>query len=139
MGFRTEQILVESFLAVLEQQACPWGKVEFSCEFDYLRGRVDVIAVDPANTVIAFEAKLKDWKSALHQAYRNTCFAHQSYVVLPKSTAFTALSYLAEFEKRGVGLCYVDSGSVTILQASPSIAPLEPWLAAEVVSMLRDE
>src|SRR2546427_5324293 len=40
---------------------------------------------------ISFEAKLKDWRYALDQAYRNTCFAHKSYVVVPEATALTAL------------------------------------------------
>jgi hypothetical protein len=50
--------------------------VSFACEFDYSRGRTDVVALRDGEHVIAFEAKLKDWRTALHQAYRNTCFAH---------------------------------------------------------------
>jgi len=46
-----------------------------------------MLAKREANTLIAVEAKLKDWKYALHQAYRNTCFARQSFVLLPKAVA----------------------------------------------------
>jgi hypothetical protein len=46
-----------------------------------------VVALTSAGRVLAFEAKLKDWREALHQAYRNSCFANGTYVVLPKSAA----------------------------------------------------
>jgi len=68
----------------------PWGTLKLAREFGYGRGRADLIAVDPYGRVIAFEAKIAAWREALHQAYRNTCFADYSYVVLPKKSARTA-------------------------------------------------
>jgi hypothetical protein len=134
MIFATEQMLVDRFVGLLAANRTPWGKMRFTCEFDYSRGRTDVVALSEADTLIAVEAKLRDWKSALHQAYRNTCFAHQSFVLLPKATALTALRFLAEFERRGVGLCYIDGTELVVLQDSPHTPPLEPWLASEAIS-----
>jgi hypothetical protein len=134
MTFGTEKMLVESFLEILESDRTPWSLVRFTCEFSYSRGRTDVIAVGNSGTLVAFEAKLTDWKYALHQAYRNTCFAHRSYVVLPKKAALIALRYLGEFEKRGVGLCYVDCAKITVLRESSFALPIEPWLASEAIS-----
>lgn len=133
MTFATEETLVDSLVAVLTSSRTPWGEVRFAREFDYSRGRADIVAVAEADALIAIEAKLKDWKCALHQAYRNTCFAHQSFVLLPKPAALTAFAFRAEFEKRGVGLCYIDGADLVILQDSPTSPPLEPWLAAEAV------
>ncbi len=136
MTFATEQMLVDTFVSLLEANRTPWGKVRFTREFDYSRGRTDVLAVSNADTVIAVEAKLKDWKCALHQAYRNTCFAHRSFVLLPKQMALTAFSFLVEFERRGVGLCYIDGAQLVVLQDSPYAPPLEPWLASEAISQV---
>jgi hypothetical protein len=134
MIFSTEQTLVDVFVRLLEANRTLWGDVRCAREFDYSRGRTDVVAVANTDTLIAIEVKLQDWKRALQQAYRNTCFAHRSFVLLPKSTALTALSRLAEFERRGVGLCYIDGVDIIVLQDSPRTAPLEPWLASEAIS-----
>lgn len=139
MVFSTEQMLVDSFVALLEASHTPWGELEFAREFDYSRGRADVVAVGKCDTLIAFEAKLKDWKVALHQAYRNTCFAHRSYVLLPKAAALSAMGYSAEFEKRGVGLCYIDGKDLIILQESALTPPLEPWLLSDAISQVRQQ
>jgi hypothetical protein len=134
MTYSTEQMLVDSFVALLESETTPWGQVRCAREFDYMRGRTDVVAIADSNTLIAIEAKLTDWKCALQQAYRNTCFAHQSFVLLPKPIALIALSFLAEFERRGVGLCYIDGSDFVVLQDSPHTPPLEPWLASAAMS-----
>jgi hypothetical protein len=137
MTFRSEENLVDRFVSLLETDQTPWGKVAFSREFDYSRGCTDVVAVGGAGMLIAVEAKLEDWKRALHQAYRNTCFAHRSYVLLPKEVALSAAVFGAEFERRGVGLCYIEGASVVVVYDSPSTSPLEPWLASEAISQVR--
>lgn len=128
-------MLVDRLLSLLVTDATQWGSVRVTPEFFYSRGRTDVVALDVAETLIAFEAKLRDWKTALHQAYRNTCFAHSSYVVLPKATALNACQFLGEFEKRGVGLCYIDDSSVVVLHESAHNEPLEPWLADHAIAL----
>lgn len=134
--FASERALVDTFIATLQHPDCPWGPVDgIKREFDYARGRTDVIVV-AGGAVLAFEAKLANWREALHQAYRNTCFATNSYVVLPKDVALAAYCYSAEFEERGIGLCYVDGDALVVLQESPSTLPLEPWLACEAISQV---
>jgi hypothetical protein len=135
--FTTEQHLVDSFVCLLESAATPWGSVRVGREFFYARGRTDVIAVAEEGTLIAFEAKLRDWRTALDQAYRNTCFAHGSYVLLPKKAALNAIRCVGEFEKRGVGLCYVDGVGIVVLIRSPLAPPLEPWLASQALSQVQ--
>jgi hypothetical protein len=139
MHFQTEKMLVNRFVDLLEANETQWGSLQVACEFFYSRGRTDIVALNDGQMLIAFEAKLKDWKTALHQAYRNTCFAHSSYVVLPKDTALSAMRYLGEFANRRVGLCYIDGADLVVLQESPFAPPLEPWLASEAISQVQSQ
>ncbi len=126
--YDTERALVEDFLGSLTATS-PWGSVSVSSEFFYQRGKTDVIAVDDDGLVMAFEAKLTKWRAALQQAYRNTCFAHRSYVVLPKKTALLAYRHTDAFSRRLVGICYVEEDEVVILQDATESTPLQPWLS----------
>ena len=134
--FPTESALVDAFLEGLEE-ARPWGIKEVVCEFFYLRGRTDVVTVISGGHVVAFEAKLEKWREALHQAYRNTCFAHWSFVVVPPAAARQAVRSLDEFRRRRVGLCTIASGEVVVLYEPPWASPLQPWLAARAMSAAR--
>lgn len=128
---------MNSFIDFLDSSSSPWGLVRIKREFFYSRGRVDVVALRDEDQIIAFEAKLKDWRKALDQAYRNTCFAHRSYVVLPEKAALNAYRFVREFQYRGVGLCYLNGLECIILQEPEVNEPLEPWLAAEAASQAR--
>lgn len=127
--YDTENLLVERFLEHLLGERGPLGPVQVSREFDYQRGRADVVAVTLSGAVVAFEAKLSRWRTALNQAYRNRCFADVSFVVFPKATAVRAASYAAEFDRRGVGICYVcaNEGLVVMTEGDRS-EPLQHWL-----------
>jgi len=132
VSYQSEKTLVDEFVNSLSILPGPWGMLQTAREFFYQRGRTDVIALADDGRIIAFEAKLTKWRNALHQAYRNTCFAHCSYVVLPKQVAVNAQKYVAEFKLRGVGLCYVcdNEGLVVLVEANES-QPLEPWLSSQ--------
>ena len=127
-GYDSERSLVDQFVGCLTSAFAPWGAVQVGREFDYNRGRTDVVALAPNGEVIAFEAKLTRWKQALHQAYRNRCFAHHSFVLFPKETAFSAYSREAEFTRRGVGICYLENDQIVILLDPQHSEPLQPWL-----------
>jgi hypothetical protein len=129
MGFDNEQTLVTSFVSRLSAKGSPWGAVQVATEFDYQRGRTDIIACTAEDAVIAIEAKLDDWRSALHQAFRNRCFARRSYVLLPKDTALRAHRYAGEFDRRHVGICYLDGGGIIVLHPARDAEPFEPWLS----------
>jgi hypothetical protein len=129
MCFANEKTLVSSFVSQLGNDSSPWGRVQVATEFDYRRGRTDIVASTDDNSVIALEAKLEDWRTALHQAFRNRCFAHQSYVLLPKKTALRAHCYAGEFDRRRVGICYLEEAGIVILHSAVEADPIEPWLS----------
>lgn len=53
--------------------------------------------------IIAIEAKVSEWSSALDQAFLNTWFASESYVLLPRSKATKHLRSVAK--SRGIRIC----------------------------------
>jgi hypothetical protein len=129
MCFASEKMLVNSFVSRLSADQSPWGEVQVATEFDYQRGRTDIIAQTLDDSVIAVEAKLDDWRTALHQAFRNRCFAHRSYVLLPKDTAIRAHRYAGEFDRRQVGICYLGENEIVVLHTAVECDPFEPWLS----------
>lgn len=135
--YHLEQALVEAFTGHLRNlEISPWGAVWFTTEFSYLRGRTDVIAMNKAGDIIAFEAKLQKWREALHQAYRNTCFAHFSYIVVPEKIAVKAMRYFVEFSRRSVGLCYPSSRGIVVLLEPPKLSPLQNWLSQQAAALI---
>ncbi len=130
-GFPTERELVARFLGHLSESETPWGPLDVATEFFYHRGRTDVVACTMDGDVVAFEAKLTRWRDALQQAYRNTCFAHRSYVLLPTAAARIAIQHEAEFIRRRVGLCFIDDGQLVVAFHPPRLEPIQPWLSAE--------
>jgi hypothetical protein len=138
MSYLSEQALVDQFTEVLERTSEHWGGiVDFALEFFYQRGRTDVVALSGEGDVIAFEAKLLRWREALHQAYRNTCFAHLSYVLLPADVAYRAAQWEREFARRGIGVCTLEDGALKILVPARKGEPVQRWLskkAAEHIS-----
>ncbi len=126
--FPNERKMVIRFVELLEQSTTPWGELLLETEFFYQRGRTDLVAVSKEGNVIAFEAKLKRWKIALQQAYKNKCFANLSYVVLPKEEVHNAYRYPNEFKRRDVGLCCISDEEIDILYPAKCTKPLQPWL-----------
>jgi len=129
MCFANEKTLVNLFISQLSAERSPWGVVRVAKEFDYQRGRTDIVAHALDDSVIAVEAKLNDWRTAMHQAFRNRCFAHRSYVLLPKDTAMRAHRFAGEFDRRRVGICYLGDAEIVVLHSATKCDPLEPWLS----------
>ncbi|RPI18475.1 MAG: hypothetical protein EHM58_05315 [Ignavibacteriae bacterium] len=102
--------------------------LNFATEFNYRSGKTDIIGITKDGFLIAFEAKLYKWKDALHQAYKNTIYAHYSYVVLPDKTATIALKFIDEFEKRGIGLCTINQSSIIVHIEAIKNCPYSVWL-----------
>ncbi len=59
--------------------------------------------------IIAIEAKIRDWKRALHQAWLNQWFCSESYILIPHMPKGTQLTDSAK--KTGIGI-YVMSDDV---------------------------
>lgn len=137
MLYSLEKDLVLDFISCLSSSSfSSQGPLKFAKEFNYNRGKVDVIALTVENEIIAFEAKLDKWRDALHQAYRNTCFANYSYVIVPEKTAKRAMKHYTEFNNRAVGLCYISEGELIIAQKAARSEPLQPWLTNKATETL---
>ncbi len=63
----------------------------------------------PFHINFAIEAKLKDWRRALSQAYRYRWFADYSYVVLDEEYCNRGINNLNLFEKYNVGLASIST------------------------------
>lgn len=126
--FATEADFVDCFVGKLSKGRTSFGKVEITTEWDHRAGFVDVLARHRRKTLVAFEAKLDNWKRAFHQAYRSTAYANKSYVIVPAHVASRALRDRDEFELRGVGLCSFDGKSVQVLIEASEQDALLTWL-----------
>ena len=131
-----EASLTRDSVACLDTSSSPWGQLQIAQEFDYRRGCTDIVAITDDGMVVAFEVKVARWRDALHQAYRNRCFAHQSYVIVPGEAARVASHYLDEFQRRQVGLCSLSDGRIVVLLESPRSDPIQPWLIDRVKELL---
>lgn len=130
MFFEKEASLVEQFVYLLGDHE-RWSSSCVRREFNYQRGKTDVILLTDDGRIVAFEAKLTRWREALHQAYRNRCFAHETYVVLPSEAAARAFRHREEFSRRRVGLCTLQDGKLVVLQLAEASSPIEPWLTEQ--------
>lgn len=126
----SEADLVQDFMELLQQGQSPWGTVETTTEWDYRTGITDVLVRTDEGHLVAFEAKLTDWRRATHQAYRNTTFAKRAYVVMPLKAAERASTHADIFSRYGVGLCSVQKDCVSIIIEAPVLdeEPLLPWM-----------
>jgi hypothetical protein len=137
--FQLESQLVRELEGLLVSGENPFAQLALAFEFNYVEGKVDVVASNRDGDLFSFEAKLNRWKTAVHQAYRNTSFSHYSYVVLPADAAKHAVKRRHEFEKRGVGLCAVDQNGLTIHIEAARKQPLRPWLTNTAIEYIREE
>jgi hypothetical protein len=79
---------------------------------------------------IAIEAKLKDWKRALHQAYRYKWFACRSYVLLDKKNLCSAEKNIDQFKDMGVGLLCADyNGFICVIYEPDTDKPVDKKMA----------
>lgn len=136
--FANEDALTRVFGEAVSNGDAPFSPCFVAREFDYREGRTDMVASDHEGDLFAFEMKLEKWRDALHQAYRNTSFAHFSYVVLPCATALRAARWRHEFARRGVGLCSVNDDGVKVEIEAKRFVPLRPWLTESAIIFVAD-
>jgi predicted transcriptional regulator len=72
-----------------------------------------------STNTIAIEAKLKNWKRALNQAFRYKWFAEKSIVVLDSHYINPALKNIQEFKQLNVGLAEINNTGKIILHFNP--------------------
>ena len=133
-GFASEMDMSDIFCAELNAQRTAWGKVSLLKEFNFSRGRTDVIAVDEDGALHAFELKLEKWSHALNQAYRSTSFADFSYIVIPEKIAKRAVSHVEDFKKRSVGICTIGNKGLNVVLPAVYSEPIQPWLSKNAIS-----
>jgi len=126
--FVTELDLVDRLAALVEMGAIAWLQPSLVREFDYTSGRTDLLTLTVSDKVVAFEAKLSNWRKAMDQAWRNTSFADKVFVVLPRECARPAIQHQTEFEEAGVGLCVFDGKGIEVAIHSGDHTPVLPWL-----------
>jgi len=136
--YTLEADLMRDFQEHLIAPDSPFKIESYAQEFYYLNGRVDVVAVDSKDRLLAFEGKLSRWRHALNQAYRNSAFADWSYIVLPIKTAEIALYSESEFSRRGVGLVAVGIEGIEILLAPQPGKKLQPWISQKALVFLTE-
>lgn len=140
--FASEADFVDGFVSKLAKGRTAFGRVQITTEWDHRAGFVDVLARNRRKGLVAFEAKLDNWKRAFHQAYRSTAYANKSYVIVPEHVASRAMRDREEFELRGVGLCSFDGLAVQVLIEATEQDALLRWLreqAHEHFDTLSDE
>lgn len=71
------------------------------------------------NKIYAVEAKLRDWKRALSQAYRYLEYANQSWVVMDDRCVKSALSNIQKFKRLNVGLATLKTDGTIIVHFVP--------------------
>jgi DNA-binding MarR family transcriptional regulator len=71
------------------------------------------------NDSIAIEAKLKNWKRALDQAFRYKWFAKKSFVVLDSVHIRPAIAHIDQFRKLNVGLAEISKSGKLLLHFNP--------------------
>lgn len=130
----TEANLVRDVSRGLSADNCAIRVTSIRREFRHESGTADLVGLGRAGEVVALEAKLHNWRVALHQAYKNTAFAHSSYVAMPLRHALLAYRYVEEFDLRRVGLIGVRGKQCFVLIRAQSVKPILPWLTARVRS-----
>jgi hypothetical protein len=124
--YATEEYLVNDFVSSISNSPfTEGGPLKIAKEFDYRNGRTDIVVLNGDGQIIAFEAKLSRWRDALHQAYKNTCFANYSYIVVPEEIAKKASKFAAEFSRRSVGICYITNNRIVIEQSAEENIPIQ--------------
>jgi hypothetical protein len=124
----TEAELVQRFVLALEAGKTCWGAVEVMTEWCHPTGAADILVRTNQGGIIAFEAKLTEWRRAYHQAYRNTMYANRVYVLMPSATVHRPLPFKEEFRLRGIGLCSYNAGKIHVHIGASEQDELLTWV-----------
>ena len=92
-------------------------------------------------SITAFELKLRDWKRALHQAYRYSYFADLSVVVLPPEMARIAIKNINLFNKLNIGLWTFDKhvSKFQVIHQPDNSKPRNPAAKVKAVGLFRSK
>jgi len=122
----------------------PWQngiQLSHTTELKVTHNRVDIVYFEEkeageVGAVVAVEAKLKDWKKALRQAYRNHLFADRVYVALPSAHASSAIKNISQFRQTSVGLIVWEDSRAKVYYHPPKNRSVSRWHASSVRTSL---
>lgn len=144
MAFGTEREMVQSiiksnYIYELTTSSQSIVKEEVSGFF----GIPDIVVViDNAGKQLsyAYEAKLRNWKKAIFQAFRYKAFADFSYVIMDHDHVKPAVSHLEKFKRSNIGLMSIDNtGELTIHYNPYQEIPYSPNTASRFNKMVINE
>lgn len=121
--FSTEEKMVKICVEELENK---YKKSEIVLEPKGLFGIPDIMIKN--KNLISIEAKLKNWKRALIQAYRYRSFSEQSYVYMDNDYIGAPLENISEFKKYNIGLAGVLNDSIKIYFEPTAMEPFSEQL-----------
>jgi hypothetical protein len=137
--YLTEESLALDLAHLLHDGELPYQFSHIAKEFDYSSGRTDLLGKTTKGEIVAFETKLTDWRTALHQARRSESFAHFNFVVLPTRCGGLPLKHRELFRQHGVGLILLNGVSCSVAIPARRKSPLLPWLTKQAETFLADE
>lgn len=138
----TEKSLVDNLLK--NDVSFPWrtnNKIRCLTEVQVTKNRVDIVYFEEKGGseigfVAAVEAKLRDWRRALQQAYRDKLFADRVYVAVPEEFSSPAISNISEFRRASVGLIVVGDNGIKTYFHPPKNTERSEYHVEKVRSVL---
>jgi len=112
----------------LEQAAIPFLKsflIYYVWQVPLYTRMIDLVGIDRNDQLIGIEFKLKNWKRALQQAYRNVNAFDYVYVCLPDGRYRNDL--ITEAQKWGIGVLIYDFNKKGIVIASQGKKIVRQW------------
>ncbi len=105
-------------------------------EIPFMSKRIDLVGVIPrSGTVVAIEAKVKDWRQGLQQALPYRLCSHKTYLAI--STRYLHRVDRGMFGKFGVGLIAVDGSARVEISARTSPLTYPAYLETVRSQVLR--
>ncbi len=123
MCYASEHIMSKDFESYLRTKI---GGTYYK-EWQGLFGIPDYVCFEKKDndiSIISFELKLTDWKTAIIQAFRYRSFSNMVYVVMPEETVRRAMAHSDQFDRYGIGLASFYPGRLTVLV---NAKPFEPY------------
>jgi len=102
----------DSLLSLIDEEFVVFRKGHYFSQKKYADSLTDSIAI---------EAKLRDWRRALKQAYRYKWFADKSFVFLPSENTVVPQQNLHLFERYNVGLAGVSEENGIEILFAPTV------------------
>ena len=132
--FKTEEKMVNTCVKQLINE---YTKKNIVLEPNGLFGIPDIMIKD--NEIISIEAKLKNWKRALIQAYKYRSFSKKSYVFMDIDYIDVPLGNISEFKKYNIGLGSVSKKEIHIYHEPEEQQPFSEELYNKALNIFKNK